>query len=131
MSRPRGKAFERGPTPLPFQLVRCRVALLWLEQWSWAGFGGLKFEANGELITPWGHGVWGAPPEAQGGANGKQVALLAEFAGFKHLLRGNLETRPDGHVRLGPSLTSRRCADNDPAQIHLASGQTRDVPVTA
>ena len=90
---------------------------------AWAGFGGLKFMRGGELITPWGRGTWGAPPEAQG----DQPALVAEFAGFKHLLRGTIERRPDGKVRLGHTMQSRRCADNDPAQIHLASGVTRDV----
>ena len=39
-----------------------------------------------------------------------QVALLAEFAGFKHLLRGSLEQRGGGKVRMGRSLSSRRCA---------------------
>ena len=91
---------------------------------TWAGFGGLKFLPGGELQTPWGKGVWGAPPEEQGP---KRTALLAEFAGFKHLLSGTLETRPGGKVRLGPRLQSRRCNDNDPASIGLASGTPLDV----
>ena len=91
---------------------------------TWAGFGGLQFLPGGELKTPWGRGVWGAPPEAQGG---KQISLLAEFAGFKHLLSATLETRPGGKVRLGARLQSRRCNDNDPAHIGLASGTTLDV----
>ena len=95
---------------------------------SWAGFGGLKFNANGQLTTPWGSGIWGAPPEMQGGSGGKgRVVLLAEFAGFKHLVTGQLEPRPDGSVRLGSRLQSRRCSDNDGADVILASGTPKDV----
>lgn len=92
--------------------------------WSWAGFGGLKFLPNGELVSPWGRGVWGAPPEAQSSG---QVAILAEFAGSKHLLKGSLETRADGSLAMGRHLQSRRCADNDMASIALTSGTTRAV----
>lgn len=87
--------------------------------WSWAGFGGLKFQPGGQLITPWGHGIWGAPPEAQ--ADG-QAALLAEFAGFKHLLRGKVQGG-----RLVGSLSSTRCSDNDRSTVSLNSGSPRRV----
>ena len=82
--------------------------------WSWAGFGGLKFLAGGQLVSPWGGGVWGAPPEAQGAG---QPALLAEFAGSKHLLRARV-----GAGGAVTSMESRRCADNDPAHVQLTDG---------
>ena len=81
--------------------------------WSWAGFGGLKFEPGGKLVTPWGGGIWGAPNEAQGG---RSPALLAEFAGQQHLLRASLR---DGKVA---SLQSRRCHDNDASHVALVQG---------
>ena len=90
---------------------------------AWAGFGGLKFMKGGELVTPWGRGIWGAPPEAQG----DQPAIVAEFAGFKHLLRGTVERTADGQLRAGKEWTSRRCADNDPARVNVVSGATRSV----
>ena len=92
--------------------------------WAWAGFGGLQFNKGGDLVTPWGQGRWGAPPEAQ---SGDKPALLAEFAGFKHLLRVTLERGADGTVRLGRNMQSRRCSDNDPSSIHLTSGTPLDV----
>jgi len=79
---------------------------------GWAGFGGLRFHPNGVLESPWGAGIWGAPPEAQG----KRPALLAEFAGSKHLLR---YSGSGSHFR----MDSLRCADNDPASIAVISGQ--------
>jgi hypothetical protein len=82
--------------------------------WSWAGFGGFSFEADGRLITPWGGGVWGAPPESQ--ATGKKPALLAEFAGSKHLLRARLG-QPVNGKRTVSGFESTRCADNDVAQV--------------
>ena len=86
--------------------------------------GGLKFLPNGDLVTPWGRGLWGAPPEAQ---SGRQPALLAEFAGFKHLLKANLEHGSDGKVRAGRSMSSTRCSDNDRSGVALASGTPREV----
>ena len=61
--------------------------------------------------------MWGAPPEAQGG---REPALLAEFAGSKHLLRARVGA--NGEVR---SMESRRCADNDPAHVALTDGAAR------
>ena len=87
--------------------------------WSWAGFGGLKFESNGQLVTPWGSGQWGAPPEAQQGLSG---AILAEFAGHKHLLRASLDASGQ---RAKDHMQSTRCADNDQATITKNSGTTR------
>jgi hypothetical protein len=85
-------------------------------QWTWAGFGGLRFEPAGRLVTPWGPGVWGAPPEAQGGTS---PALLAEFAGQKHLLRARLGS--GGQVT---GMESTRCHDNDRAHVGLAGGES-------
>ena len=62
----------------------------------------------------WGEGTWGAPPEAQGAG---QPALLAEFAGSKHLLRARV-----GAGGAVTSMESRRCADNDPAHVQLTDG---------
>ena len=91
---------------------------------SWAGFGGLQFKPGGELITPWGKGIWGAPPEA---AKGNGAVLLAEFAGFKHLLRGTLEGGADGKVRVGRHLSSTRCSDNDRSTVVVNSASPRYV----
>ena len=66
------------------------------------------------METPWGSGIWGAPPEAQSGSSPK---LLAEFAGSKHLL-----TLKSGVRGPGLRLMSDRCADNDPASVTLVSG---------
>ena len=50
------------------------------------------------------------------GAQG-QPALLAEFAGSKHLLRARV-----GAGGAVTSMESRRCADNDPAHVQLTDG---------
>ena len=86
--------------------------------WSWAGFGGLKFHPEGMLQSPWGGGLWGAPPEMQ---KGKRPAILAEFAGSKHLLRAQLSV--DGGRAALRGFESTRCADNDAARVQLASGK--------
>ena len=86
---------------------------------SWAGFGGLQFLPNGDLKTPWGSGIWGAPPEAQ---DARSSSLLAEFAGHKHLLRVPIE----GGKRIGRFISSTRCADNDRSSVVLVSGTPRD-----
>eukprot|EP00315_Gephyrocapsa_oceanica_P048465 CAMPEP_0185536676 /NCGR_PEP_ID=MMETSP1366-20130426/110064_1 /TAXON_ID=38817 /ORGANISM="Gephyrocapsa oceanica, Strain RCC1303" /LENGTH=851 /DNA_ID=CAMNT_0028148397 /DNA_START=62 /DNA_END=2617 /DNA_ORIENTATION=- len=82
--------------------------------WAWAGFAGLKFNAGGVLVTPWGGGVWGAPPEGQ---SGRSPTLLAEFAGMQHLLRA--EVGADGRVH---SMRSARCHDNDRTTVGLSPG---------
>ena len=86
---------------------------------SWAGFGGLKFHEGGRLQTPWGGGIWGAPPEAQQTTAGKRPAVLAEFFGRQHLLRAQVS---DGVVK---AMTSTRCDDNDRSDIRPASGSVR------
>ena len=91
---------------------------------SWAGVAGLRFGARGQLITPWGGGTWGAPPEAQGDERG---ALLAEFAGHKHLLYVQIETLPDGTRRAARQMRSTRCSDNDPSAIGTTEGTPRQV----
>ena len=83
---------------------------------SWAGFGGLKFNPGGELVTPWGRGVWGAPPEGQTAHSG---ALLAEFAGHKHLLRVQMQ---EGGTRIARTMQSTRCSDNDRSHVVLLTG---------
>ncbi len=88
---------------------------------SWAGFGGLKFLPDGVLQTPWGGGKWGAPPEAQGPTEG---ALLAEFAGFKHLLRTRISEAAGGK-RAAKHLESTRCNDNDRSTIVVTDGEPR------
>jgi hypothetical protein len=92
--------------------------------WSWAGFGGLRFNPDGDLITPWGRGVWGAPPEAQ---SGRSASILAEFAGFKHLLRVTLVEESGGLLRVGTSMSSTRCTDNDRSTVAIASGTPKAV----
>ena len=74
------------------------------------GYGIVEISGSGA----WGGGVWGAPPEAQGAG---QPALLAEFAGSKHLLRARV-----GAGGAVTSMESRRCADNDPAHVQLTDG---------
>ena len=81
---------------------------------AWAGFGGLRFKPGGVLETPWGSGVWGAPPEGQ---SGNQPKLLAEFAGSKHLLTLRSQLKNPRVL-----MQSYRCADNDPAQVTMVSG---------
>ena len=93
--------------------------------WSWAGFGGLKFHPNGEMTTPWGKGIWGAPPEAQ---TGREGSILAEFAGFKHLVKATLVSSGSG-VKVQGSMSSTRCSDNDRSTVNLASGTTAEVSV--
>ena len=45
---------------------------------AWSGFGGLKFLRDGALETPWGKGLWGAPPEAQQAAGQQERGLRGE-----------------------------------------------------
>lgn len=97
---------------------------------SWAGFGGLRFEPNGELTTPWGKGIWGAPPEEQSASG---AALLAEFAGHQHLLTARVELRGEGakaELRV-TGFDSVRCADNDKSRIGVDSGTPGFVPLKA
>ena len=54
------------------------------------------------------------PPGCQG--------LLAEFAGFKHLLRVRLE-KTSGGQRIARMMQSTRCADNDRSTIVLTDGE--------
>ena len=62
-------------------------------------------------------GVWGAPPEGQSASRGK---LLAEFAGFKHLL--SVGVRSSGEM-VGTSMSSVRCSDNDRSTVTLNTGK--------
>ena len=57
--------------------------------------------------------------------------VLAEFAGHKHLLRVNLEPRGAGTVRIGRSMQSTRCADNDRSNVLLLQGTPRDAQVAS
>ena len=88
---------------------------------SWAGFGGMKLEPNGVLKTPWGSGRWGAPPEAQGTDEG---AFLAEFAGFKHLVRVRI-TSEAGGKRAHKQMQSTRCSDNDRSNVMVTDGEPK------
>lgn len=90
---------------------------------SWSGFGGLKFLPNGELQTPWGKGKWGAPPEGQTQYEGK---LVADFAGFKHLLSIRVEEEAGGK-RASRNMESTRCNDNDRSLITVTDGEPRVV----
>ena len=86
--------------------------------WAWGGKGGLQVLPGGALKTPWGSGVWGAPPEGQAGGS---PALLAEFAGHQHLLRASLRGGDAGREVL--RLSSTRCSDHDKAAVTLTRGQ--------
>eukprot|EP00967_Tisochrysis_lutea_P058373 scaffold74204_cov27-Tisochrysis_lutea.AAC.1 len=108
-------AADREASPLARALEAGAAAGSGGPKWTWAGFGGLSFMANGQLATPWGGGVWGAPPEAQ---TAGAPALLAEFAGQKHLLRA----RVSGSRQVS-AMESTRCHDNDRAEVRLAGGQ--------
>ena len=85
-------AADRAASPLARAVEGCCG-------WSWHGHAGLDFGDGGTLRTPWGSGVWGAPPEAQetpAEAGKAGPALLAEFAGHKHLLRARVEQKGGG-----------------------------------
>jgi len=103
-------ASDAAGSPLARQLISAAESAEGPISWTWAGFGGFKFEAGGKLTTPWGGGIWGAPPEAQ---DAKGPALLAEFAGMKHLLRARVSA---GAVR---GMQSTRCSDNDRSIVGL------------
>lgn len=103
-------AADRAASPLARAVEGCCG-------WSWHGHAGLDFGDGGTLRTPWGPGVWGAPPEAQGR---EAPVLLAEFAGHQHLLRAKVGR--DGVVT---GMGSTRCSDNDKAAITLTRGQPK------
>lgn len=63
---------------------------------QWGGVQGLRFEAHGALVTPWGKGSWGALP-------GKPTMLFADFGGAQHEL---------GFEDF-PKFTSTRCSDGE------------------
>ena len=52
-----------NPNPNPNQVEGCGDSC----GWAWSGKDGLQFLPGGKLKTPWGEGVWGAPPEGQAG----------------------------------------------------------------
>jgi hypothetical protein len=64
--------------------------------WKWAGNRGLRFEASGVLVTPWGRGKWGILPSREG-------VLFADFGGARQELS----------FEHWPRFESRRCSDGD------------------
>jgi len=105
-------ADDRARSPLAQQLEACALPSCGL---AWHGHAGLVFGAGGVLKTPWGGGVWGAPPDGQAGS---RPAIYAEFAGQQHALRAQLNGR-----REVTGLESRRCSDNDAAAITITAGK--------
>jgi len=65
--------------------------------YAWAGVGDMFFKPNGELITPWARGTWGAH------AGDPARAVYADFVGARH----NVKFMPSG---LG---VSTRCGDGN------------------
>eukprot|EP00965_Chrysotila_dentata_P194722 6176549-Pleurochrysis_carterae.AAC.1 len=93
--------FKRPLSPVP-PFVRAQH-VPWYAPWT-----------RVRLVTPWGYGVWGAPPEAQAS---EQPALLAEFAGLQHLLRATLGV--DKGKSCVRAMQSTRCNDNDQAHVAI------------
>ena len=65
--------------------------------WTWAGIKGMTFAARGELVTPWGKGVWGALPKGvdyndQGFC--KEGCLFADFGSALHNLKFDTSASP-------------------------------------
>ena len=82
-------------------------------RWSWSGVAGFEFARGGELVTPWGKGVWGLVSKAAGGADDPskdaQVkacadCLFADFANANHNVRFSWDTDP-------PTFRSVRVGD--------------------
>ena len=72
---------------------------------QWGGVQGLRFEAHGALVTPWGKGSWGALP-------GKPMMLFADFGGAQHELE----------FEDFPKFTSTRCSDGEVVRGSLLPG---------
>jgi len=82
-------------------------------RWSWSGVAGFEFARGGELVTPWGKGVWGLVSKAAGGADDPskdaQVkacadCLFADFANANHNVRFSWDADP-------PTFRSVRVGD--------------------
>lgn len=105
-------AEDRAASPLAQKLEACALPSCGL---AWHGHAGLVFGPGGTLKTPWGSGVWGAPPDGQAG---DRPAIYAEFAGQQHALRAQLNRQ-----REVTAFESRRCSDNDAATITVTAGK--------
>ena len=69
--------------------------------WSWAGIEGLRFNAQGELKTPWGVGIWGVLAASDPKSDGGHCAagcLFADFSGALHNLAFHLDSQPPTFV---------------------------------
>ena len=77
--------------------------------YRWAGIGGLEFQANGHLLTPWGTGVWGALPKNvdyndDGHCATRLGCLFGDFGGGLHNLRFDGEPAAAGSSSSSSSL---------------------------
>ena len=63
---------------------------------NWAGVKGMRFEAEGQLQTPWNKGKWGA-------LHDKPATLFADFGGAQHELT----------FAEWPNFVSTRCSDGE------------------
>ena len=76
--------------------------------WSWAGIKGMTFASSGELITPWGKGVWGCLPEGVDYNDRgfcRAGCLFADFGSALHNVKFDLAATP------APTFDSYRVGD--------------------
>jgi hypothetical protein len=89
--------------------------------WEWAGLAPLGFMRGGELITPWGSGLWGSTRGA-GSELAPADAVFADFANSQHSVR--LSDR--ACLRLGSvRKVGVSSAHDAPAACSLAPGLPR------
>ena len=65
--------------------------------WTWAGIKGLEFHRGGQLVTPWGKGVWGALPEGVDYNDDgfcKAHCVFADFGSAMHNVRVDTTATP-------------------------------------
>lgn len=83
-------------------------------RWTWGGVDGFEFRPGGELVTPWGNGVWGIVAKSDSAntpsdARAAQISactdcLFADFANANHNLRFSWDQTP-------PTFKSVRVGD--------------------
>ncbi|KAG8461243.1 hypothetical protein KFE25_002432 [Diacronema lutheri] len=84
--------------------------------WAWAGVEGMRFLAEGVLVTPWGSGLWGVVP-------GQPRLIWASFAQQLHMLNFGAQAAAEG-VPLA-RFQSTRCSDGETVQGSIATGKQR------
>jgi hypothetical protein len=55
-------------------------------EWAWAGVKGMRFKADGVLVSPWGEGKWGAREDDFNCPEPHDRCLYADFANSNHNL---------------------------------------------